>query len=193
MQRLDDLSIQMGVAMWISSLFTILPYMLIGAALAKWRLIERAKEKLVVWIVLAIVGLGLGIFIKSAPIMSTRTYGLDYLKVYVGGPFLSIGYIAVIVLFCLLPFAVKLLSPIAKAGRMSMTLYLMQSIICTTLFYNWGFSLYGQVDVQMGIYIALAIYVVQLIIAELWLSKFTQGPCEVAIKRLTYKRELSEK
>ncbi|MEK4228473.1 DUF418 domain-containing protein [Solibacillus sp. FSL H8-0538] len=193
MQRLDDLSLQMGGDMWISGLFTILPYMLVGAAAAKWRLIERAKEKMGLWIALAILGLGLGIFIKSAPITFTRTYGLDYLKVYVGGPLLSIGYIAVIVLVCLLPIALKLLGPIAKAGRMSMTLYLMQSVICTTLFYHWGFGLYGQVDVQMGIYIALGIYATQLVIAELWLSKFTQGPVEATVKKLTYRKKLSEK
>ena len=44
LQRLGDLTISMRPDMWIMALFTILPYMLIGAALAKWRLIERAKD-----------------------------------------------------------------------------------------------------------------------------------------------------
>ena len=35
-QRLADLAIQMSAIMWVSSLFTILPYMLIGAAFAGW-------------------------------------------------------------------------------------------------------------------------------------------------------------
>ena len=193
MQRLADLAVQLSPLAWVASLLTILPYMLIGAAAAKWKLIERAKEKVWIWLVLAVAGVGLGLFIKNAPILFTRTYLLDYLKVYVGGPILSIGYIAVIVLVCLVPFAVKILSPIAKAGRMSLTLYIMQSIVCTILFYHFGFSLYGQVDVAMGVYIALGIYVVQLVIAELWLSKFTQGPLEVAVKKLTYGKMLSEK
>lgn len=192
-QRLDDLAIQMSSDMWISSLFTILPYMLVGAALAKWQLIECAKEKLITWLVLAVVGIGVGIYVKSLPIAGAQTFGHEYLQVYVGGPLLAIGYIAVVVLITQLPFMVKMLSPIAKAGRMSMTLYLMQSIVCTALFYNWGFGLYGKVDVQMGIYIALAIYVVQVLFAELWFSKFKQGPLEAAIKRLTYGGELSEK
>ena len=188
-QRLADLAIQMSAMMWISSLFTILPYMLIGAAMAKWRLIERAKEKLVTWIVLAVVGLGIGIYLKSLPIAGLQSFGNEYLQVYVGGPILAIGYIAVIVLLTQLPVAVKILSPIAKAGRMSMTLYLMQSIVCTSLFYNWGFGLYGKVDVQMGIFIALGLYIIQLLIAELWLSKFKQGPLESAIKRLIYGKQ----
>lgn len=186
MQRLDDLAIQMSSSMWISSLFTILPYMLIGAALAKWRLIERAKEKQILWVVLAVAGLGVGIYVKSLPIAGAQTFGNEYLQVYIGGPILAIGYIAVVVLLTQLPFMVKLLSPIAKAGRMSLTLYLMQSIVCTTLFYNWGFGLYGKVDVQMGIYIALALFIVQVLFAELWLSKFKQGPLEAVMKRLIY-------
>lgn len=192
-QRLADLSVQMGFGMWFMSLFTILPYMLIGAAAAKWRLIERAKELKVMWLILAVVGIGLGLFIKSAPYMFTHTHLLDYVKVVVGGPILAIGYMAVIIVICLLPFALKVLSPFAKLGRMSMTMYIMQSIIGTFIFYNFGLGLYGKMTVEMGTYIALGIFATQLIIAELWLSKFSQGPLEAAIKRLTYGKKLSEK
>ena len=193
MQRLVDLSIQMSTFMWISSLFTILPYMCIGAALAKWHLIERAKEKLVTWFVLAVFGIGVGIYVKSLPIAGAQTFGNEYLQVYIGGPILALGYIAVVTLLTQLPIIAKILSPVAKAGRMSMTLYIMQSIVCTVLFYNWGFGLFGKVDVQMGIYIALAIYVCQLLIAELYFTKFKQGPLEAAMKRLTYGKKISEK
>ncbi|MBD8025370.1 DUF418 domain-containing protein [Ureibacillus sp. Re31] len=193
LQRLKDLSLQMGVSMWISALTTILPYMLIGAAAAKWRLIERAKELKGLWITFAIVFLALGILIKSAPYTFTRTYLLDYLKVYVGGPILAIGYIGVIICLCMIPFVVKILSPLARAGRMSLTLYLMQSIICTLLFYHFGFSLYGEIDVQMGTFIAIGIFIVQVIFAELWLIKFKQGPLEWLVKKIIYKTTLSEK
>ncbi|SOB91583.1 uncharacterized protein SAMN05880501_101338 [Ureibacillus xyleni] len=192
-QRLSDLSIQLSLDMWIMSLMTILPYLLIGAAFAKWRLFERAKELKKMWIVLAIIFVAAGLFIKSAPYIFTRTYLLDYLKVYIGGPLLSIGYISLIVSICLIPFAAKILKPIAKAGRMSLTLYIMQSIICTVLFYNFGFSLYGQVDVQMGTIMAIGIYLVQIIFAEIWFTKFRQGPLEMAVKRITYRKILLEK
>ena len=187
LQRLHDLSLQMGIYMWISSLLTILPYMLIGAAMAKWHLIERAKELKGLWITLTICGLALGLFIKSAPFMFSRTYLLDYLKIYVGGPVLSIGYIGVIVCLCMIPAMPKLLKPFAMAGRMSLTLYLMQSIICTLLFYNFGFGLYGEIDVQMGTFIAIGLFIIQVIFAELWFTKFKQGPLELAVKKLTYR------
>lgn len=193
MQRLNDLSIQMSGAMWFSSLFIILPFMLIGAAAAKWRLIERAKELKGLWIFLALSFTAAGLLIKSAPINFSNTYLLYYLKIYVGGPILSVGYVAIIVLLCMVPVMLKALSPIAKIGRMSMTMYILQSIICTTLFYNYGFGLYGKIDVPTAVYMALGIYVIQVILAELWLSKFKQGPLEASVKRLTYGKVNSEK
>ncbi|HWK21939.1 MAG TPA: DUF418 domain-containing protein [Ureibacillus sp.] len=187
LQRLNDLSLQMSIAMWITALLTILPYMMLGAAAAKWRLIERAKDLKTFWILLTILCLVVGLFIKSSPYIFVRTYMLDYLKVYIGGPILSVGYIGVIVCLCIIPIMRKVFKPFAMAGRMSLTLYIMQSIICTCLFYNFGFGLYGKVDVQMGTFIALGIFVIQVIFAELWFIKFKQGPLEFVMKKLIYK------
>ncbi|MFJ7735933.1 DUF418 domain-containing protein [Lysinibacillus sp. NPDC097287] len=192
-QRLADLSLQASVGMWIMSLFTILPYMLVGAAASKWKLVERARELKWLWVTLTVFGLGMGIFVKSLPIMQTRTYLLDYIKVYVGGPILSVGYIGLIVLLCLLPVVPKLLSPFAKIGRMSMTMYIMQSIIGTCLFYQFGLGWYGKVSVATSVLIAVGIIVVQMVIAEIWLSKFKQGPLEMIWRKFTYKKMLSEK
>lgn len=193
-QRLIDLSIQMDPIMWFVSLVTILPYMLIGSALAKWQLIERANQYKKVWIMLAVLGVSVGLFIKNTPILFTRTYLLDFLKVYVGGPILALGYIATIIVICsFIPLALKLFKPFAKLGRMSLTMYLMQSIVLSVLFYNWGFGLYGQVDVELGIYISIAIIFVQIGLAELWFMKFKQGPIESILKKLTYRKILYEK
>ncbi|EON73447.1 DUF418 domain-containing protein [Lysinibacillus sphaericus] len=187
MQRLSDLSVQAGVGMWIASLFTILPYMLIGAAASKWHLVERAKELKWLWLALAIAGLAIGIFVKSMPILHTRTYLLDYIKVYMGGPILSVGYIGLIVLLCMIPLVPKLLSPFAKIGRMSLTMYILQSIIGTCLFYQFGFGWYGKVSVATGVLIAIGIIVVQMVLAEIWLSKWKQGPLEAIWRKITYK------
>ncbi|MET4563018.1 DUF418 domain-containing protein [Lysinibacillus parviboronicapiens] len=187
MQRLSDLSEQAGVGMWIASLFTILPYMLIGAAASKWRLVERAKELKWLWLALAVVGLVMGIFVKSIPVLNTRTYLLEYIKVYMGGPILSVGYIGLIVLLCMIPLVPKMLSPFAKIGRMSLTMYILQSIIGTCLFYQFGFGWYGKVSVATGVLIAISIIVVQMVLAEVWLSKWKQGPLEAIWRKLTYK------
>jgi len=186
-QRLSDLSIQAGIGMWIASLFMVLPFMLIGAAASKWHSVERAKELKWLWLALTIVGLVVGIFLKSTPILYTRTYLLDYIKVYIGGPLLSVGYVGLIVLLCLLPVVPKLLSPFAKIGRMSLTMYILQSIIGTCIFYQFGLGWYGKVSVSTGVLIALGIIVAQMILAEIWLTKWKQGPLEALWRKLTYK------
>ncbi|UED80958.1 DUF418 domain-containing protein [Lysinibacillus sp. CD3-6] len=187
LQRLSDLSVQAGIGMWIASLFMVLPFMLMGAAASKWHLVERAKELKWLWLALTIVGLAAGIFLKSTPILYSRTYLLDYIKVYIGGPILSIGYIGLIVLLCLLPVVPKLLSPFAKIGRMSLTMYIVQSIIGTCIFYQYGLGWYGKVSVATGVLIALGIIVAQMILAEIWLTKWKQGPFEALWRKLTYK------
>ncbi len=88
----------------------------------------------------------------------------------------------------MVPFIKKILHPIGLAGRMSLTTYLMQSIICSVLFYNYGFGLYGQINVQMGVLIAIVIFIVQIMFAILWFSKFKQGPLEVAMKKIIYRK-----
>ena len=103
---------------------------------------------------------------------------------------LSVGYIGVIVLLCLVPIVPKLLSPFAKIGRMSLTMYILQSIIGTCLFYQFGFGWYGKVSVETGVLIAIGIIVVQMIIAEIWLSKWKQGPLEAIWRKLTYKQKV---
>ena len=162
--------------------------------MVKWRLIEQASQYKKVWLTLAILGVSVGLFIKNAPILFTRTFFLDFLKVYVGGPILALGYIATVVVICsFIPIAIKVLMPFAKLGRMSLTMYLMQSILLSVLFYNWGFGLYGKVDVELGIYISVAIILVQICLAELWFMKFKQGPIEAIMKKITYGKILSEK
>ena len=192
-QRLKDVVYQNNPFMIIMALFTVLPYMLIGAAASKWRLLERAKEMKTRWIVVAIVCVGIGLTIKSTPILWERTYILNYLKMYVGGPILSIGYAAVIVSLLYIPIVQKGLRPIAKVGRMSITMYVLQSVILSLLFYHFGLSWYGKLDVSTSVIVAIVIFVVQVVLAELWLSKFQQGPVEALWRKLTYGKLLSKK
>lgn len=193
MQRLKDVVYQNNPFMMIMALFTVLPYMLIGAAASKWRLLERAKEMKTSWIIVAIVCVSVGLMIKSAPILWERTYILNYLKMYVGGPILSIGYAAAIISLLYIPAFQKWLRPIAKVGRMSLTMYLLQSVILSLLFYHFGISLYGKLDVSTSVIVAIVIFAVQVVLAELWLSKFQQGPVEALWRKLTYGKLLSKK
>ncbi len=68
------------------------------------------------------------------------------------------------------------------------TNYLMQTIICTTLFYGHGLGLYGYVERTGQLYITLAIWTLQLLWSPLWLRYFRFGPFEWLWRSATYFR-----
>lgn len=186
-QRAADWSyanIESGTLLLIG--ITIFPYMLLGAAAAKAKLIERTSEKKIFWIGLTVLTLAVGYFIKFLPFTKEADFFTMYVQDIFGGPLVAIGYAGLIALLCQLTVFRKLFSPVAKVGRMSMTTYLTQSVIATTIFYSYGFGLYGKVDVLTGTWLAVGIFIVQIIFAEIWLSKFKQGPIEMLWKRATY-------
>jgi uncharacterized protein len=79
------------------------------------------------------------------------------------------------------------LQPMATAGRMPLTNYLMQTAIATTLFYGWGFGLWGRVGIALDLVLAVAIFfVVQVPLSYWWLKRFELGPMEYVWRRLTY-------
>ncbi len=165
---------------------TILPYMLIGAAAAKGKLIERTSEKKMFWLTLTTVSLIAGFSIKLLPYIFEANFYYMYVQDIFGGPLVAIGYAGLIALLCQLSIFRKLMNPVAKVGRMSMTTYISQSVIATTIFYSYGFALYGKIDVLTGTWLAIGIFVIQMIYAEIWFSKFKQGPIEAIWKRATY-------
>jgi uncharacterized protein len=71
-------------------------------------------------------------------------------------------------------------------GRTAFSNYILQTLICTTIFYGHGFGLFGSVERTGQALIALAIYGAQLLIAPLWLKYFSLGPLEWIWRRLTY-------
>jgi uncharacterized protein len=83
-----------------------------------------------------------------------------------------------------------LFRPFELAGRMPLTNYLMQTAICTTLFYGWGFGLWAQVGPAAGLALSLAIYFgIQVPWSFWWLKRHERGPMEALWARLTYGRK----
>ena len=186
-QRLNDWLYQNNFLNFLLLIMTILPYLMVGAAAAKWQLIERTVRYKKLWLGLATVPLAVGLILKITPFLFDTNYAFVYLQNYFGGPLVAIGYAAIIALAAQHSRVTRLLKPVIKAGRMSLTIYITQSIIATTVFYSYGLGLYGQVNVLTGTLMALGIFAVQLIFAEIWFLKFTQGPLEMVWRKLTYR------
>ena len=74
--------------------------------------------------------------------------------------------------------------PLAAAGRMSLTVYLTQSLISIALFRGLGW--YGHVGYTGMLAITVAIFTLQVIAATLWFRRFQFGPVEYLWRRAAY-------
>jgi uncharacterized protein len=101
-------------------------------------------------------------------------------------PALSLGYVATVVLLWQDAAWQRRLLPFSYVGRMALTNYLMQSLICTTIFYSYGLGLYGRVGPLLDLGIALVIYSLQVPFSRWWLASHQYGPMEWIWRVLTY-------
>jgi uncharacterized protein len=70
---------------------------------------------------------------------------------------------------------------------MPLTNYLMQTLIATTIFYGWGFGLWGRMGPAAGLALAFAIFfIIQVPLSIWWLRRYAMGPMEWAWRYLTY-------
>ena len=84
----------------------------------------------------------------------------------------------------------RVFAPLAAAGRMPLTNYLMQTLICTAIFNGWGLGLYGKIGPAAGFALSLAIFwAVQVPWSLWWLKTHERGPLEALWARLTYGRK----
>lgn len=104
----------------------------------------------------------------------------------VGIPALSLGYISVISLLFRRELWQVLLLPLAKVGRMALSNYLFQSVVCNLLFYSYGLGLYGRISLKFGLLLSVLIFLVQIPLSAWWLKHFRFGPAEWLWRSLTY-------
>ena len=84
----------------------------------------------------------------------------------------------------------RLIAFLAPVGRMALTNYLLQTVICVFIFYGYGFGQYGNVGAGAATLIALGIFLFQILFSFLWLKYFQYGPLEWIWRQLTYRRRL---
>ncbi len=104
----------------------------------------------------------------------------------VGPPLLALGYIAAVLQLARASACRGVVAFLAPTGRMSLTLYLMQSVVATLIFYSFGLGLYGQVGALHGLLLGIGIFVCQVGAARWWLARRRYGPLEAAWRWATY-------
>ena len=82
----------------------------------------------------------------------------------------------------------RLLAPLAAAGRMALTTYLTQSVVCTFLFYSFGLRWFGRVGYTGMFAITVVLFSIQMAASTWWLKRYRFGPVEWLWRTLTYGR-----
>jgi len=103
-----------------------------------------------------------------------------------GSHILSAGYASGLALLFMHEDWRRRLLPFAAVGRMALTDYLMQSVVCTLFFYHYTTGLYGRVGPALGLVPTFILYGAQVVFSNWWLKRYRFGPMEWLWRGMTY-------
>ncbi len=105
-----------------------------------------------------------------------------------GSLLLSFGYVAAAVVLTRTLGERAIVRGLGATGRMALTNYLMQTVICTTIFYGYGFGLYNELSRVGQLALVVSIWTFQIVFSVLWIRVFRFGPCEWIWRTVSYWR-----
>jgi uncharacterized protein len=170
----------------------ILSMMLLGIALFKWNVLTaRRSYKFYAFMVLIGYAIGISInYYELQVILDSKFSFLGFSKAnltyYWGRLFTTMGHIGFVMIFCKLPILRWLKIALASVGKMALTNYLMDSVICMIVFTGVAFGLFGKLQRYELYYVVLGIWIFQLIVSPIWLSYFRFGPAGWLWRSRTY-------
>ena len=100
-------------------------------------------------------------------------------------PLLTFGIIAIMLKFFSTERGLFWRDALAPAGRMALSNYLLQSLICGFIFYGYGLGLIDQTSAFINVLIGLAIFAFQLVFSRWWMKHYYYGPLEWLLRALT--------
>lgn len=205
-----DLAIFRSVT-WLAMFVFVIPFMgprilglfLIGAALIRTDFFNQSRARLHRTLIRVglLVGLPAAAFAACGKLFVTPgdiTHPLNFAwqALYALGaiaiPFALLGAAALLANRApASPALARILHPFACAGRLGLTNYLTQTLVATTVFYFYGFGLFGKVNGLWPIPFVLGLYGCQLLLSTLYLKRFAIGPAEWLWRTFTYLRRPS--
>lgn len=180
----------LGFVMWRAG-----GLMLLGMGLMKLDVFSaRRPTGFYVRLLAAGYGLGLPLAAWSAHLLWSHDFDGIYASKWalwanwIGGVAVALGHVALVMLAVRRSWLTGLQERLSAAGRMAFTNYIAHSVLLTTLFYGYGFGLFGRVDRAGQLGIVLLVWILQLWWSPLWLRHFRFGPLEWLWRSLTYRR-----
>jgi uncharacterized protein len=169
--------------------------MLLGMGLMKLGVFSASRSRRSYrWMAGLGYGIGLPLIVCDAVALIDHRFSLEY-ELH-GGIFynafgsliVAMGHVGLLMLIVQSGALDWLTRRLAAVGRMALSNYLTHSIVCTTLFYGYGFGLFGTINRTGLAAIVLSIWIVQFVVSPIWLKSFRFGPAEWLWRSLTYWR-----
>ncbi|UMZ73434.1 DUF418 domain-containing protein [Natranaerofaba carboxydovora] len=168
---------------------------LIGMIAGKMNIFENIKDNLAlinkIWKVTGIVG-GVSLIamlLSGYPVLGLNGTGLSPVYAFffeVGTVSISLFYITSLIKLLRKSMFAKVLYPLQSVGRMALTNYLVQCIVCSLVFYGHGLGYIGNMSVFTGVIFTIAFFVLQMVISSVWLKYYKFGPFEWIWRKYTY-------
>jgi uncharacterized membrane protein YeiB len=136
------------------------------------------------------IGIGLGLLGSLIAMSHTPGDRYDGWGIAVGLSFIGnlpacLGYVGMVVLMLHSKTVVSRIRVLGPLGRMALTNYLMQSLICAIYFYGYAMGHWGMPRAQQVLFV-LVVYAAQIAFSHWWLSRFLYGPMEWLWRGFTY-------
>ena len=179
-----------GFALVLVSMF------LLGTWFVRSGVMEDTAKHLALFRRLALYGLpvGIGLGVLSGLIAMSHTPGDRYDGWLIARGLHSLGnlpaclgYVGLVVamLHGRRPWSrIRVLAPL---GRMALTNYLLQSLICMTFFYGFALGHWGLPRAEQLLFVAV-VYAAQVAFSHWWLARFRFGPMEWLWRGFTYRQ-----
>lgn len=103
-----------------------------------------------------------------------------------GSSLMAIGYAVLGARCCAGPSNAKWCGFLIPVGKMAMSFYILQTLVCTFVFYGYGAGLFARWSLSQLMLFALVFSLVQIVLAHIWLRYFYSGPMEYLWRRLAY-------
>jgi uncharacterized protein len=185
-----------GHPQWLYNFFfyDIGGMMLVGIGLLKLG-VFTARLSYRTYALLVLIGYGVGVPLASWAVVHDIRSGFDPAAVASGVALhevvrlpIALGHIAIVMLVCKAGGFRWMTSPLAAVGQTAFSGYILTSLICTTIFYGYGFGQFGYLQRYQLYLIVIGVWVVLLVASPLWLTRFRFGPLEWLWRSLTYVR-----
>lgn len=105
---------------------------------------------------------------------------------YPSGQVLAAGYVSGLALLFLDEGWRQRLLPFAAVGRMALSNYLLETLVCTLFFYSYTTGLYGRIGPALGLIPTVIVYGLQVVFSNWWMNRFNFGPLEWVWRAMTY-------